>query len=125
MERILLVESADALSENISFVLQLAGFEVSLVRNLEEAINLNDIHRHFTSTFDMLVISGAELLNATRKGYDFLGNIPRRVKILIADRNTYPPPKRDSFDNLYRAEDIYFCDTTNISLEAKKIFGRI
>ena len=125
MERILLVGSTNNLNENITFVLQLAGFEVSLVQSLEEAINLNDIHRCFTSSFDMLVISGAELLEATRKGFDFLKKIPRQVKILIAERKDDLPPHQDSFDNLYRGEDIYFCDTTNITVAAKKIFGRI
>lgn len=125
MERILLVGSRDTLNENFIFVLQLAGFEVSLVRNIEEAINLNDIHRYFTSSFDMVVILGTELLRMTRNGYDFLKKLPRQVKILIADRAGDLPPDRDAFDNLYRAEGIYFCDTTNITLEAKKIFGRM
>lgn len=125
MERILLVGSTGILNENIAFVLQLAGFEVSLVGNIEEAINLNDIHRRFTSNFDMLVILSAEISDITQRGCAFLSNLPRKLKILIAERDTNLPSTPDSFDNLYRAEDIYFCNTTNITVEAKKIFGRI
>lgn len=125
MERILLVGSTITLNENMCFVLQLAGFEVILVQSLEEAINLNDIHRRFTSSFDMLVISGAELLDTTQKGFDFLKTIPHQVKILIAERKEDLPPQQGTFDNLDRAENIYFCNTTNITVAAKKIFGRI
>ncbi|APG27771.1 hypothetical protein A7E78_07935 [Syntrophotalea acetylenivorans] len=125
MERILLVGSTDTLNENISFVLQLAGFEVSLVRSMEEAINLNDIYRYFIRNFDMLVLSGTELSRITQKGFDFLRKIPQQVKILIAERDPCLPSESDSFDNLYRTENIYFCNTTNITVETKKIFGRI
>lgn len=124
MERILLVGSTDTLRENISFVLQLAGFEVSFVKSLEEAINLNDLHRCFTSTFDMLVILGAELLNVTRNSHGLLKKTLCQVKILIAERQDDLSPHQGCFDNLYGAEDIYFCDTTNITVAAKMIFGR-
>jgi hypothetical protein len=124
MERILLVGGTSSLNENIAFVLQLAGFEVSLVQTIEEAINLNDIHRCFIAGFDMLVIASAELLDIAQKGYDFLKKIPREVKILIAERTIGSGSTRNLFDSLYQTRSIYFCDTTNITVEAKRIFGR-
>lgn len=120
MEKILLVGSTPLFTENVHFLLSLAGFELVAVRNIEEAINLIGIKQ----SFHMLIFPRSELVNEVPGYFGFINKLASRVKVLVVERKDGDPKKYATFDDFIKKDDMYFCDSVNIVSEVKKIFGR-
>lgn len=118
MEKILLAGYSLCLTENISFLFKLSGFDLVFATNIEEAINLIAIKQYF----NLLIIPRTELVKPAPGFLAFLNNPARRPKILIFDGPGNRVEEKIVFDEFFESEGISFCSSDRIIDEVKRLF---
>lgn len=117
MEKILLVGNTSCFTENISFLLRLAGFDLVFSTNIEEAINLIEIKQ----SFNLLIIPRSELVKAAPEYFGFLNNPARQIKILVVENDGQKLQGKIGFDDFFKSEGISFCESEKIVDGVKKV----
>lgn len=120
MEKILLAGYSPCLTENISFLFKLSGFDLVVATNIEEAINLIEIKQYF----NLLIIPRSELVKPAPGFLGFLNNPARRPKILIFDDLGNRVQENIVFDEFFESEGISFCSSDSVIDEVKRLFCR-
>ena len=124
MERIVLVGNIFNFNESLTFVLQLVGFEVRQVKDVEEAINFNEIHRCLKGGFDLLVIKNSEFVNRWPSFSEILTALMQKTKVLRIVKGVVANQDRAALSYLDPAGKISVYNATDIVVEIKRIFAR-
>lgn len=124
MEQIVLVGDIFNFNESLVFVLRLAGFEVRQVRNIEEAINLDEIHRCLKGGFDMLVLKNSDFIEMWPRFSGLLIELMYKTKVLRIVNIDVTNQANEDLDYLNPSGTISVCNATDITSEIKRIFGR-
>lgn len=123
MPRILFVSRPQSFNENIRFLLGLVGFEVTQVRNVEEAINLVEINESFCSTFHLLLVPMATLSQRGRRCNELIMQLTHKIKTMMIVRADEIERFRTEFPEFFGSEELLITSVDNTLDEVKKYFG--
>lgn len=124
MKQIVLVGDIFNFNESLVFVLRLAGFEVRQVRNVEEAINLDEIHRCIKGGFDMLVLKNSDFIEMWPRYSELLIELLQKTKVLRIVNIDVTNEDNADLDYLNPSGRISVCNATDIATEIKRFFDR-